>query len=385
MLLRSELSVHQSRKRFPFAVQMSVTSLLFTFLVALPTAFSGIYYFLIASDRYMAQADFTVRTVNGSQSGGLSSLLSTFGITRAEDQSYAVVDYLTSRDAVKAIDSEHSLRSLFNKPGVDWFARYPFWWQFYMGDSFEALYDYYYSRVEAWYSSRGGINTLTVIAFSPEDAKLIAELLLRQSEILINKMNERANSDQISFAKKEVERAEAMVVAAQQKITNYRNTELIMDPVADSTRVLDLIATLTSELADTQRQLTETLQGSPSNPAVQSLKARITALKEQLETERAKIVGHDSSLASKIATYERLALDRQFADRNLSNAFDGLQFAQQIAWGQLLYIETIVQPSLSDYPTEPQSTKNTAEVFFIGFVLFALVWLVVSAAKEHAE
>ena len=160
-------------------------------------------------------------------------------------------------------------------------------------------------------SYNGGIITLRAIAFSPEDAQLLASLLLRQSEKLINRMNERANSDAVSFAEKELSRAESMVVDAQRKITEFRNRELILDPVADrkgcrSYRQAD------KSVADLQRQLTETLQSSPSSPTILSIQARIRAYNEQIATENSKIVGTDKWLALKVAPYERLVLDRQF-------------------------------------------------------------------------
>ncbi len=364
---------------------VTLTSFLFFLLVVFPTTSSGLYYFLLASDRYVVQTEFMVRSVRGSQTGGLSALFRTFGIMRAEDESYAVIDYILSRDAAKAVDKEHSLREIFANPNADFFASYPRWWTFWRGDNFETLYEYYLDRVEAWYQSRGGIITLKVVAFSPEDAKLLNALLLRQSESLINRLNDRANSDAISFAQREVDRAEAMVVDAQQKITNFRNTELTLDPTADSTKALDLIGSLTSELVDAQRQLSETLQGSPSNPVIQSLRGRIAALNQQIANEKFKVVGQDTSLAPKVAVFERLTLDRQFADSNLTAAFDTLQTAQQNAWRQQLYIETIVNPGLPDEATEPRKTRSVSAVFVIGFTLFALIWLVISASKEHAD
>ncbi len=356
-------------------------------MVAMPTTISSVYYAFIASDRYYVQTDFIVKSIQGSsQTGGLSSLFQTFGITRAEDQSYAVIDFILSRDAVKAIDKEHPLRQIFSKDKADYFAKFPYWWEFWRGDNFEALYDYYSWKVEAWYqSSKGGIITLTVIAFSPEDAKTLSDLLLHQGELLINRMNERANADAITFAQKELGRAEKMVLDAHQRITDFRNKELMLDPLADSVRELDLIGALTLELADAQRQLNENLQSSPSNPTIQSLNVRIKALNDQISAQKLKIAGQDTSLAGKIAVYERLMLESQFADGNLSAAFITMQAAQQNAWRQQLYIETIASPILPDEANEPESTRCVAAVFVVTFIIFSLLWLVISTAKEHAS
>ena len=48
---------------------------------------------------------------------------------------------------------------------------------------------------------------------------------------------------------------------------------------------------MTAELAQTRLQLDETIQKSPSNPSIQSLRLRIDALENQIAAEKAKIVG----------------------------------------------------------------------------------------------
>jgi capsular polysaccharide transport system permease protein len=369
---------------FPPALLGHLSSLFFL-AVILPTLLSGIYYFVVASDRYVVETDFIVRRVNGNQTGGLSAVFRTFGITRAEDESHAVIDFVLSRDAARAVNQEHPLRRMFANPAADWFAKYPRWWELWRKENFESLYEFYKSKVEAWYESRGGIIKLKVTAFSPEDAKTFSLLLLRQSEQLINRTNQRSNDDTVKFAENEVKRAQAKVIESQEAVTSFRNAELTLDPLADSVKTLDLIGRMAAELADTQRQLSETLQGSPSNPTVQGLRARITALTQQIAAEKTKVVGQDTSLAAKVTTFERLTLQRQFADKGLAAAFDSLQAAQQNARRQQLYIETIVSPNLPDEAREPRGARNVSAVFVVCFVAFSLLWLIVSATKEHAH
>src|SRR6516165_304499 len=140
-------------RRFP----LSLSAILFLLIVALPSGMSSIYYFLLASNRYVVEVMFTVRGVQGAQGGGLSSLFRTFGITRAEDDTYAVIDFILSRDGVRKLNERRPLQPIFSGPGVDIFSSYPRPWR---GDSYEALYEYYLNRVEAWYESKGGMVTL---------------------------------------------------------------------------------------------------------------------------------------------------------------------------------------------------------------------------------
>jgi hypothetical protein len=60
--------------------------------------------------------------------------------------------------------------------------------------------------------------------------------------------------------------AEKQVIDSQRQITQHGNSELFIDPSAVYLKTLDLIGTLTFELARTQLQLNEILQKSPSNP-----------------------------------------------------------------------------------------------------------------------
>lgn len=63
---------------------------LFLAVFAAPTIWAVLYYGVISSDRYISEAKFIVRGLNGNQVGGLSVLLRTFGISRANEDSYAI-------------------------------------------------------------------------------------------------------------------------------------------------------------------------------------------------------------------------------------------------------------------------------------------------------
>ncbi len=361
---------------------LSLGSLLFLIVVVIPTAIGCIYFGLIASDRYVTEAKFIVRGVSGRQGSGLEALFRTFGISRAEDDAFAVHNFMQSRDAVLALDHQKSLREIFGPSSADILSKYPRFW---LGDSFESLYEYYLQRVEVAYQPTTGISTLRVSAFNPEDTKLIAENLLRLSEKLINRMNDRANDDALTYAEGEVARAENQVIGSQREITLYRNSELMIDPNVVSVKTLDLIGNLAAELARTRLQLSEMIQNSPSNPSIQSLRVRIEALEGQIAAEKSKIVGGADALASKISTYERLVLNREFADRNLAAAFTTLETAHQEGRQQHLYIETIVSPTLPDEPTEPRRLRNVITILFCCFSIFGMLWLVIAGSQEHAH
>ncbi len=157
----------------------------------------------------------------------------------------------------------------------------------------------------------------------------------------------------------------------------------MIDPSAVSLKTLDLIGSLTAELARTHLQLNETIQKSPSNPSIQSLRVRVEALEGQIADEKSKIVGGADALASKISTYERLVLSREFADRTLAATFTTLETARQEGRQQHLYIETVVNPTLPDEATEPRRLRNVITIVFCCFSIFGMLWLAIAGSREH--
>jgi capsular polysaccharide transport system permease protein len=378
MLMKAEIARPQKDsfgRRF-----LSPVPFLFLSIVVLPTLIGAVYYGAVAADRFVTEAKFIVRSINGRQGSGLEAFFRTFGVSRVEDDAFAVHNFMQSRDAVRAIDEIAPLRRMFGRRGADIFSRFPRPWG---RDSFESLYEYYLQRIEVSYQTSTGISSVRVSAFTPEDARAIAEALLRLSEQLINRMNDRANSDALAYAESEVAAAEKGVIGSQRDITEYRNSELLIDPSAVSSKTLDLIGTLTAELARTRLQLNEILQKSPSNPTLQSLRIRIEAIEKQIAAEKAKIAGGSDALVSKIAAYERLVLNREFADRNLAASFSALEIAQQEGRRQHLYIETVVKPMSADESAEPRRFRCVMTILLSGLSVFAMLWLTIAGSKEH--
>jgi capsular polysaccharide transport system permease protein len=343
----------------------------------------GIWFFgLYASDRYVSETDFIVRSLTAKHSSGLDMILKTFGLSAAQDDANAIVDYIQSRDAVRALEQRLPLRKIWSVPEGDRLSRYPRVWS---KDSDESLYKYYLDRVTVVRNLSSGVATLRVSAFRPQDAKDIAEALLFLGEQLANRMNDRAQRDAISGAQREVDLAQQRVLQAQADLTAFRNKELLVDPGSASAKTLELVANLSAQLAAVSANIREVSVNSPTGPAVAPLKAKATALEQQIGLERAKLAGNDSALSGKIATYEQLIMSREFADRALASSITMLETARQDARRQQVYIEPIVLPMLSDESTEPRRIRGILTVMFVSLVLFTLAWVVLSGAREHAE
>lgn len=352
---------------------------------AAPAVLATVYYGLIASDRYVSEAVFVVRGVSSRRPTGLDMLFQTFGISRAIDDTNVVQHYMLSRDAVRTLEARLPLREIFSSRRGDVFARYPYFWQVFRRDAFERLYDYYLDHVTVIQDHSRGITTLKVISFDASDSKRIATTLLQLAEEMVNRMNERAQNDAVHSAQMEVDRAEKRLIQAQLDLTSFRNRELLIDPSHNSVSVLETITNLSTQLSHTLALIEETAKTAPDNPALDIRRAKTAALQKQIQKERGKIAGEDGALAPKVADYERLALNRELAERSLAAATTSLGAARQEARRQQIYLEEIVLPSLADEASEPRRLRSIATVIVITLSAAAILWILSVGAKEHAH
>ncbi|MGO4171804.1 capsule biosynthesis protein [Bosea sp. TAF32] len=368
-------------RRYPAAPRLSWSKVAFLLVVVLPTAISALYFGLVASDRFMSESTFVVRSAKSPLSGGLGGLLQIVGISRSQDDSYSVQEYLLSRDAVTALSQRLPLREMFNRSGADFIARYP---NPIYGSTEEELYQYYKSRVSVVHGASTGLTTLKVDTFRPEDALAINRNLLELGETLVNRMNERIRADAIRFAEAEVKRGEERLVETQIAITEFRNRELMLDPSKSSLIVAELIGRLSAELAVVTAQLREVQASSPSSPQIPGLQRRIAALEGQITLERQRVSNASDGLAEKIAGYERLTLQREFAVKALASAVTGLEVARNEARRQQLYLERVVEPHVADYAEQPRRLRSVLLAFAGSLMLFFVGWLLLAGVREHS-
>ena len=225
-------------------------NLIFALTVLVPTGIAIIYYGLIASDIYISESRFVVRSPQRqSQTGLLSSLLSGTGFSRSQDDAYSVHDFIKSRDALKALDDQLGLRKKFSAGEVDFLNRFG---ALDRDTSFEALQKYYQKRVGVDADSTSGISVLQVNAFSADDAKKMNELLLAMSEKLVNQLSDRGREDILRTSLAEAAEAEKKAKAAAFALAAFRNQNGVVDPERQTTIQLQQMSKLQDELIATR-------------------------------------------------------------------------------------------------------------------------------------
>ncbi len=357
---------------------------IFVGTVLIPTSLAGLYFGLVASDVYISESRFLVRSPERSPAAtGITALLAGTGFARATDDTYSVHDYVQSRDATAELERTMKLRSVYGRKDIDVFNRFAgFGWD----DSMEAFNVYYQNKVDIEYDPATSITVLTVRAFTAKESRDINEQLIGMSERLLNSMNERSRHDLVDEAELEVRAAERKDLDATQALTEFRASGNIMDPVGEAGIALTRIGRLRDDLLTAETQFDQVRRVSPSNPQLPALAANIDGLRKSIASESAQLTSKAAgSLNAKSGPLSRIGLEKDFADRTLQAALADLDTARSEAQRKHLYLERLVQPNLPDRPMEPRRVRGVLTIFALGLIAWGVVSLVVSTVREHTD
>jgi len=365
-----------------FFRKIAGTSPLFILTVLIPTTLSIIYFEIVASDIYLSESKFVVRSPDKPAGSGLGILLKSAGFSNAGDEIYAAQDYVVSRDALAALNKNNDFARSYSAAGISIFDRYSSQLD---SNSFEDLYKYYKNKVKISYETTSSITTLTVRAYTARDAHRFNERLLEMAEATVNRMNARGREDLIRYATAEVDEAKAKAANAALALAQYRNREGIVDPEKQAAVQLQMVSKLQDELIATKSQLLELRAFTPQNPQIEVLRVRAAGLAKEVATQLGQVAGDRTSLAASVAQYQRFLLESEFADKQLAGAMASLEEARNEARRKQAYVERIVQPNMPDEALEPRRLRGIAATFALGLVAWAILKMLFAGIREHAE
>ncbi|MDN8842422.1 capsule biosynthesis protein, partial [Staphylococcus aureus] len=92
---------------------------------------------------------------------------------------------IASRQMVEAMERQMPLRDMYSRDGIDFFSRFD------ANEPIELFLRYWRKRVTTHVDSNGGIVTLNVAAFDPEESYRLAQALMDESERMVNELSVR--------------------------------------------------------------------------------------------------------------------------------------------------------------------------------------------------
>jgi capsular polysaccharide transport system permease protein len=365
----------------------------FFLLVVLPSLVAAGYLYVVAAPQYVSETRFVVSSRGGGADigGNIAGLrgiggaaLGAFGGGAASGDAASIRDFLTSLDAVMQANAELDLISLWRRPEADPLARL-------RRSEPELLAQYFNTMVDISLEPMTNATTLRVRSFRPEDSKALAEQLLHSAEALVNRLSERARNATLQIAHQEAEVAERRVQEARAALVVFREQERELDSAGAVQSAVALRGQLEAMLAQARAELTERLKFmQPDNPALQATRNRIEALERQIIAERSRHTeGAASSgegvLSRQLASFERLMLEREFADRQLASATASLEAARVEAQRQQIFLSRIAEPNLAVYPLYPRKLTILVSIFVGLAISYGIGWLLIVGMREHAR
>jgi len=348
--------------------------------VVIPTALSILYFGSFASGVYVSESRFVVRSPDKPSVSGLGVLLKSAAFSNAGDEIYAADEYIQSRDALRALNNGNAVVRAYSNPYVSVFDRFN---PLGMDGSFEELFNYFRKKVRVDYDSTSSITTLTVRAYSPHDAQEFNRQLLELAEDTVNRLNRRGRVDVVELSEREVQDAEQAARQAALNLAQFRNASGIIDPEKQAAVQIQMISKLQDELIGSRMQLLQLQSMAPENPQIPVLRVRVNGLAREIDKQLGLVAGNRGSLSATAARYQRLQLEREFADKRLAAAMTSLQDARSEARRKQAYVERIAQPSAPDEAQEPRRIRGIFATLVLGLIAWAILSMLLGGVREH--
>ena len=357
----------------------------FIIMVVLPTAVTVWYLQSKAVDQYASTVAFTVRSEDVSSAadllGGIGQGFTGGSGTRTDSD--ILYEFIRSQALVARIDAKLDLRSLYARHrDVDpVFAFNP-------DGTVEDLTFYWQRMVRIAYDAGSGLMELRVLAFDAAEAKLIAETIFSESSAMINDLSAIARADATRYAKEDLDLAIERLKQSREALTAFRISSEIVDPAADVQGQVGLLNTLQAQLAEALIEF-DLLSGSTrdGDPRLDQAARRIEVIEARVREERQKFgTGGgtaDDSYAETIAEFERLTVDREFAEQAYAATLSAFDAARAEANRQSRYLAAYIEPTLAERSEFPNRPLIIGVVALFAFLIWAISALVYYALRDR--
>lgn len=351
-------------------------------LVLAPAALVGWYLWERAADQYASTVGFSVRTEEvGSAVEFLGGITDLSGSSSSDTD--ILYEFLQSQTLVADINAEVNLYEMWTKPQNDpWFALEE-------GGTIEDLHAYWDRMIKITYDAGAGLIEVRVLAFAPEDATRVAEALFDRSSAMINNLSAIAREDAIRYSREELATAVERLKVAREAVLRFRNENQLVDPSQDTQVQAGLLGTLQAQLAEALIELDLLRDTTRANdPRLTQAQRRVEVIEQRIEAERQKMGlagGEDTgaAFAELVSEYERLVVDREFAEGTYTSALAAFDAAQAEARRKSRYLAAHIAPTRAESSRFPDREMLLALTALFLFLTWAIITLVAYALKDR--
>lgn len=339
-----------------------------------PVLFGAAYFTMIASDQYISEARFMVRS--GDQTGleSMAGIASILGSSSQASDGQIIAEYVESREVVQEIQKVLDLRRMFNPGTWDFIAEAP------THLTIEEFVDYWNGQVKLSVDNTSGLVTLRVRTFTPEDSLKLSREIVGLSEKMVNRLMRRNEANVLEEASRELTNAKKRLETATAAMRDARNEVGILDVDLAAKSYSELLTQLHIELSKTETQIISLKENDAQDaPQLAALQARADALSQQITAYENKIAGQidpsrgDSPLAARATILADKQVELTIARNEYTLAVATYERARLNSERQRSYLLTYVPPSLAEESRYPRRGLMIVIVTVISFLLWAVV------------
>lgn len=348
--------------------------------VLLPMVLMAVYLLALASPRYESEAQLIVKQAD--RLPGTDAGLSLLGAATPEQKDALLVKaYIHSLDMAQHLERSIGLRDLYNRSGTDVLSR--------LGDATqEEFLAYYRKHTALYFDEKASILSVKAQAFTPQDATLIANTLIAESERFINQIGHKLAQEQVAFVQQESQRAQEQLRQAKSALLRFQESNSLFNPEAQSAAQLAVVNELEAEISRQQAEL-KVKQSflNENSPEVVTLKQRINALQTQLEQERLRLVSENgkNSLNEINAEYQNILLNVEFATDLYRTTLSSLEQARVEAYRKLKHLMVVARPQPGEEANYPETAYILATWFVVLSMIYGLLSIVIATIREHRD
>jgi capsular polysaccharide transport system permease protein len=335
--------------------------------VILPSIVVAWYMWGVALDQYASRVGFSVQR---DEAGSAVELLG--GITELSGSSSTDTDilykYIQSRELIETVNARLNLVDMFTRPEDPMYTLPP-------NPTIEDIEAHWGRVVKVFYDTASFLIEVRAVAFRPEDAKAITELILAESTRTLNELAASGRADATRYAREELEVSKGRLREARQALKTFRVRNQIVDPTADVQGRMGLLNNLLSQLAAALIELDlVAATAGPNDPRYIQAQRRVNAIEERLREERARFgdqpAAEDERYADIVAEFEALSVDVEFAQQAYLTSLATYDAAVAEAQRKSRYLATYLPPTLAERPEFPSRLL----VFALATGAFFAIW-----------
>lgn len=339
------------------------------------------YLSFIMSDRFATDAIIMIKkNQNTPQLAGIGAALGLGNVVSSEDERI-LLSYIQSPDLLKHLDNKLNLKDHYSRASLDFLSNLS------ASASREEFLDYYRSKVSINMDTQTGFLKLEAQAFSPEFSLAIMKEILISAEKFVNEISITMANQQVEFMKKEVDLAQNDLRREKNEIQQFQNLYKIFSPEGQINSLSGIIAKLEGELIEQEAQLNQyNSYLNESAPQIVQIKAKINALRQEIDKQKTRVVGDgDEDLSEIYSQYSNLKINLEFATQKYQVAISALEAARAEASRKLRHLVVVSSPQLADDARYPDRLYWIVTWSLATGLIYSIARLVISIIEEHKD